>query len=124
MPFTDEEKLQRLIGELDHATFRIREQASRELTQFGDAVGAALRKSLASKPNPEAARRLEALLARLDARELAPDELRAVRAVRVLEDVNRPDALAVLKQLAEGAPGARLTVEAAAALGRGGAAGK
>jgi|SRR5262245_372398 len=117
-PFTDEEKLKRRIAELDHATFRVREQASRELTQFGEGVGAALRKALASGPTPEAARRLDALIARLDARELSPDDLRAVRALRVLEELKTPEARGVLERLAAGAPEARLTVEAAAALGR------
>jgi WD40 repeat protein len=123
-PFTDEEKLKRLIAELNHTAFRVREQASRELTQFGETVGAALRNALASDPAPEATRRLEALIANLDARELSPDELQAIRAVRILEDVKTPDSLAVLKQLAAGAPGAKLTVEATAALGRLSTAGK
>jgi hypothetical protein len=51
----------------------------------------------------------------------APEDLRAVRAVQVLEEVCAPEARQVLKRVSEGAEGARLTRETKTALDRLGA---
>jgi len=58
------------------------------------------------------------VLAKLDGPPTRPDDLRAVRAVEVLETVGSPAAHAVLKTWATGPPANRLTVEAADALRR------
>ena len=61
---------------------------------------------------------LQRLLEKLQGPTLDPARLRAVRAVEVLEQIASPEAVALLRRLAEGAPHAGLTREAKAALAR------
>jgi WD40 repeat protein len=117
-PLNDTEKVKRLIGQLDHPMFKVREQASRDLIQMGEQIESLIRAALADGPPPEARQRLEAMIARFERRELTPDELRALRALRVLEELNTPGSRQLLNDFAGGAPGVRLTVEAAAAVKR------
>jgi hypothetical protein len=49
---------------------------------------------------------------------MSGEALRTVRAIEVLERTATPEACKLLRELAKGAPGARLTREAAAALKR------
>jgi hypothetical protein len=80
----------------------------------------ALTRALANDPSPEARRRIEQLLHQVTEERLYPtaDQLRAVRAVEVLERIGSPQARRVLAALAGGAPQAQLTVEAQTALER------
>ncbi len=110
--------IDRLIADLDHESFTLRIKASAALEQLGETAGPALRKANEKQPSLEAERRLKSLLDKLDKGTLTPDEVRLVRAVEVLEKVGSPEALAILENLAQGAPAARLTVEARQALGR------
>jgi WD40 repeat protein len=114
-PFGDAEKVKQLIGQLEHPSFKVREQASRELTQLGEQIEPLLRTALAGDSPSETRQRLDALVTTFEKRELTPDELRALRALRVLEQLNTPASRAILNDLAAGAPGVRLTIEAAAA---------
>src|SRR5262249_56606371 len=97
--------------------FDVREGAGRELERLEALVEAPLREALAGKPSPEVRRRAEALLGALSAG-VAPTALRAVRATAVLEYTATSEARQQLAALARGAPEARLTREAEAALGR------
>ena len=98
----------RLIADLDSNRFRVREAATRELRDLGEAVGSALRKALAATPSAEAEPRLEELLAVLGVEwPAAGATLRDLRAVVVLERLGTPDAVKVLAALAGGAAGAR-----------------
>ena len=63
----------------------------------------------------EAQRRIEQILARLESRPLAPEQLQMLRAIAVLEYRATPQALAVLRRLAAGAVEAHVTREAIAA---------
>jgi hypothetical protein len=93
----------------------VREAASKELGRLGEAVEPALRATLAGKPSSEVRSRCERLLESLAKGELDADGLRNLRAVQVLEQIGTPEASAVLKGLAGGAPG-RLSREAKLAL--------
>ena len=81
-----------------------------------DAAGS-LRKALANPVSVEMSRRLEALVAKLDARELSPERLRALRALRVLEEFDTPETRRILQDFAS-APDDLLRQEAAAVLAR------
>lgn len=118
VPRVEEEKLTRLIADLDSDTFATRERALAELQRLGEQAEPALRKALAAKPSLELSRRVRALLDRVERRTLSTEQLHALRAVEVLEHIGTDEARAVLRSLAAGAPPATLTREAKAALER------
>ncbi|MGH7224821.1 MAG: hypothetical protein ACRELF_16480, partial [Gemmataceae bacterium] len=110
----DPKRLAHLLQELDSDAFAVREAASRELEKLGDMARPAVRQALARPGlSLELRRRLEALSASLD--EISGARLRSLRAIEVLELIGTKDARDVLKTLAAGAEGARLTEEAKAA---------
>jgi hypothetical protein len=115
-PLPDPQRVVRLLADLDNEQFPVREKASRELRELRAPVEAALRQVLAGKPSLEARRRVERLLESLS--EWSPEELRCLRAVEALEHSGTREACALLEVLAAGAPAARLTREAKAALER------
>jgi WD40 repeat protein len=108
----DAARLARLIADLDAADFAARQKASAELTALGFEAEAALRAALGRGLPAEGRRRARELLDRLGQ---SAEWLRATRTLAVLE---RAGAREALKELAGGAPEARLTQEAKAALGR------
>jgi WD40 repeat protein len=114
---TDSERINRLLADLDSDKFAVREKAVRELEAMGDATEPALRKVLSGKASSEVRRRVEGILGKLDPAN-SPEQLRAVRALEVLEGVGTRQAKELLTELAQGAPGARRTREAKAALQR------
>jgi hypothetical protein len=114
----EDERLARLIGELDSDHFAVRRRAQQELEQLGELAEPALRRALAGRPSPEVRRRQEALLTGVEARTWPPEQLRVLRGVEVLEHIATAQARRVLQALAEGAPAARLTQEARASLER------
>jgi hypothetical protein len=115
----DEKKAQNLIADLDADEFETRERATKEIETLGKTAELALRLALAGSPSPEAKRRLEHLLNRLSREKaLTPEMQREVRAVRVLEDANTPEARNVLEALAKDSVGWCVTQEAKAALER------
>ena len=112
------EQLQKLITDLDHPRFAMREQAGIDLAALGPAAEAALKKKLEAKPSLEAAGRIEKLLAGIRSMRPSPEQLRAIRAVEVLEHIGSPEAVAFLRELATGAEGAFLTTHAREAIAR------
>jgi dipeptidyl aminopeptidase/acylaminoacyl peptidase len=104
------------VRDLGSEDFAAREAAERELAKRGDAVWLEL--AAASKDESPERRNRAIKLLRAAERSTSPVALRAIRAVEVLEYADTPAADAVLKTLAGGAPRARLSVEAAAALVR------
>jgi RNA polymerase sigma factor (sigma-70 family) len=108
----DPARLARLIAQLDAEDFATRNKASAELAALGFGAEAALRQALARGLPPEARRRARELLGGLGR---SAEWLRTTRALGVLE---RAGAREALKELAGGAPEARLTQEAKAALVR------
>jgi hypothetical protein len=112
------EQIARLVADLDADGYAAREKATKELEQVGEAARAALVKALAGNPSVEVRRRAEGLLEKLNAPGPAPELLRPLRAVEVLERSDSPEARAWLQALAEGDPNAQLTQDARAALSR------
>lgn len=107
----------KLIADLDHPRFPVREKAMKELLDLGPLVRTHLENALEGKLSLEARRRIEGLLSKLP-KEVLPQLIRDLRALEALERIGTPEARAVLKRLAGGEAETRLTREAKAALDR------
>src|SRR5262249_16796312 len=116
-----------LIADLDSDQFTVREKAQRELEILGKMAEPALRRALAGGASPEVRRRVERLLEQLEGRVPNGDPLQRCRPMETREQTAasppgpaapRLAALDLLKKLAAGAPEARLTQEAKAAVDR------
>jgi RNA polymerase sigma factor (sigma-70 family) len=118
LPATDARRLARLMADLDSDEFARREEATAELEQLEEGAESALRAALKEQPSPEVRRRAEQLLQKLAATARSSARLQAVRGLQALEYLGTPEARQVLQALAKGAPDARLTREAKAALER------
>ena len=118
-PITPSEQ-KKLIAELDSPRFRERELASKRLIELGRAAGTPLRQALKDDVSPEQRRRIEAVLAVLDPPPGPPrgEDLRAIRAVAVLEACATQDARRLLNEWAERAARPRVAAEAARAVER------
>jgi RNA polymerase sigma factor (sigma-70 family) len=114
----DPSRVKALIADLDSDDFTTRERATAELKGHWPMTAAALREVAAKSPSAEARRRAEGLLGEMENGVIPPRELRALRAVEVLEWIATPEARARLIDLAKGAPEAPLTRAAAAACKR------
>jgi RNA polymerase sigma factor (sigma-70 family) len=119
-PVPGEKRLAELIADLDNEQFAVREKAVKDLEKFGEAAVRACEKALQGQPSAEARRRLESFLKKeaKSASEPSPERLRALRVIELLERIGTLPAQELLKSLASGAPQARLTQEAKAALER------
>jgi hypothetical protein len=111
----DAKRLARLLAELESDHYEERERAEEELAALDRLAVPALRAALRSKPSLELALRARRLLALIDARGLPPQQ---ALGLAVLEDIASPAARRLLRELAAGAPDARLTRHAQAALAR------
>jgi WD40 repeat protein len=113
------EKVRPLLNDLDSADFEVREAAEKKLIELGEGITPALRSALESDPSAEKKRRIESVLASLDPdAPLTAQEMRATRAVQILERIGSADARDLLKKLAQGMESARLTRAAKRALVR------
>jgi hypothetical protein len=111
-------RLPQLIADLDAKRFSVREQASKDLAALGARVEPILRQTLASHPSPEVRRRVTDLLAELDRRPLSTEEVRTIRALKVLEMTASPEARRIMRKLAKSDPHGWVARDAAAALSR------
>ena len=106
-----------VIVDLGSDDFDRREAASKELIAAGEQAEPALRKAMEQTHSEEVRSRIVRLLKpHWEWVVTDPDLLRALRAIWVLERIGTPEAWAVLEDLAKGAPEARQTREAKAAL--------
>ncbi len=122
-PAVDAARMAKWLAELDDDEFTVRERASRELARLGEAARPALERARRRGGlSVEMRRRLDELLRRTGAPP-AGEELRALRAVEVLERIGTAEARRVLETLAGGGADAPLTREAKAALRRAGRSG-
>ena len=114
----DAKRIAQLIADLDNERFAVRERATQELGELGELAEPALQKALEGRPSLELRRRVEGLMANLRRLVPSPGTRQSMRAIEVLEHIGTPEARDVLKALAQGAPEARQTQEAKAALER------
>jgi hypothetical protein len=108
--------VRQLLAHFDSASFIEREEANRQLVSLGEQIVPILRQELKERLSLEVRKRVEGVIDSLKSVP-APEKLRALRALAVLEWSNRPEAVEHLWQLAGGAPSASLT-QAAKAAGR------
>jgi hypothetical protein len=106
------------VKDLGSEQFAVRDKASRALEALGDKAYPLLQKALTDAASLEARLRIEKLLGRLQYPLTSPTTIRELRAVEVLEHIGTAQARQVLRKLAEGASGARLTDAARASLER------
>jgi hypothetical protein len=113
-PAETKARVDRCIADLDNDAFAVREAASAELRRLGEAAEPALRAAATRTKSAEVRSRAGQLL---DAIRNAGDNptgptLQSVRALRVLGQIDTPEARHLLAALAAGDPAARLTQEA------------
>jgi hypothetical protein len=106
-------RLDALLARLDSDDFKQREAASRELMALGDAVEPRLQAELRKGPNLELRRRIEEVFQGID-----QNRLRSERAIEVLGLIGDASARKLLRELADGLPGAARTTDAAGTLAR------
>jgi WD40 repeat protein len=113
---SDADVVAKLIAQFDSKTYADRVKAQADLEKMGEGAVHLLKEALQNKVSEEARRRLNALLRKCDATSAAG--LANHRAVATLEWLATPAARTVLQTLADGAPAARLTIEARDSLKR------
>jgi WD40 repeat protein len=114
----DTAKLKAMIAALGGEEFQDRERAMADLERMGNLAVPALRQALKTTDSAEASGRISRLIDRVGIAKLPAEGLRGARAAEVMEWVGSPEAKKLLEAWAAGAEGARLTIEAKAALDR------
>jgi WD40 repeat protein len=115
----DKDAVERLIGQLDDDDADRRQKASRDLEKFGAGAEPVLRHALSATDSVELRTRISEVLKRIASSVIrAPDVLRSVRAIQVVEKAGGDEAVDVLRKIAAGADASRETVEARASLAR------
>lgn len=110
------------VEQLDAPAFRDREDAERRLRAvvagYADRFAAQLKRAAEQDPSPEVGLRMARVLAALNTFEPPVEDVRAARAVEVLERIGTPAARQTLEKLSAGPVDGWLTRDAKAALGR------
>src|SRR5262249_39077472 len=91
IPEPDVKQIHQHIRDLDSDSFELREKAFRELESLGSVVVTPMREALRKDPSPEVRRRLQRLLEERPPVRLAPETLRCLRALHVLELIGSKD---------------------------------
>jgi RNA polymerase sigma factor (sigma-70 family) len=110
--------LDRIFADLGSEEFATREKASKELTEYGELAVPGVRKRLGGSSSAEARQRAAAFLKEFDKSSLSATRLGQIRSVELLEGLGTPEAKKMLTEVAGGAGGAPLTLDATAALKR------
>ena len=88
------------IKDLDSTEFAVREKALAELRRFGDMIRAPVEAALQNPLSLEQRRRLETLKESLSRENATSEEMTIRRAIMAIEQMNTPQARAVLEELA------------------------
>jgi hypothetical protein len=111
----DPAKIAKMIADLDSPRYAVREAAMRDLERLGGIAREPVQEAL-KKPGltPEVRERLEKLTDRVNKPDTGTEWIRPLRGVELLERIGTPEAIAQLKDLAEGgdAPPTRFAKEA------------
>jgi WD40 repeat protein len=111
-------RLKRLLADLGSGKYAAREKAKRELQALGELALPALRALHKAAPSLDVERQAKWLLDRMEGPVRAPETVRLLRAVEVLERLGTAEAREALAALARGAPESCVTREARASLRR------
>jgi hypothetical protein len=117
-PALDPKRMRQWLADLGSDDFTVRDAAARSIVELDHQAIPYLEAALKTGGSLEARRRMEQLLEQQRGTALAPELVRQMRAVMVLELIGDDAARGLLKQWAAGPAGARLTMEASAALQR------
>src|SRR5262249_38424346 len=115
VPAGDAQKINQLIIDLQNPNAGVRRKAMTELRGHGEAALGALSQLPDQNRNLPA---MQQMTRKLYAQVATPDRSRSLAAVQALEQLGTPEARQLLEKLAKGAAGAKLTVDAKAALDR------
>lgn len=107
-----------LVADLDSPAFAKREAASAAILKLGHDAIPGLRSALARKPSPELRERAEKALAALKQELTAPEDIRRVRAIQILEQIGDAESISLLKNMSEGPGEAWVTQDAKESLAR------
>jgi hypothetical protein len=113
----------RLVKDLDSPQYATRQSAAVSLERLGAPISAHLRKHLEEPLSLESRRRVERIHETISGspEELPPlsfHQVRAVRAIQILERIDSAEARAILERMAQGPPQDRSTQEAIQGLAR------
>jgi WD40 repeat protein len=118
VPHPEPARVERWIHDLHSDKYTVRAAAQVALAELEEAAEPWLRRALAARPGLEPRRRIEQLLANARGPRYGPERLRRARAIDALKWIATPEVERLLARLANGAPSARITQEAQAALAR------
>jgi HEAT repeat protein len=117
VPIIEDKEIAALLDKLGSDDFQVREQATDALNNIGERALPAMKKALGGGVALEARKRLERLVEQAAAQSSAP-VLRSLRAIEVLEHMDRAESRDMLHALSVGAPESVVTREAKASLQR------
>ena len=118
VPLLKPEQLKQWMTDLNSDQQATREEAGQQLEALGQAAEPFLKAALEASHSPDLSVQLKELLSHVQGPPAYPGTLQKLRAVTVLERMDRPEATAVVEKLAQGQPGARITLAAQAVLER------
>ena len=98
-PAADPKVVAKLVTDLDHDDFAVREKASTALAQMGYLAAPLLRAAAKTATAAETRGRLRALLTRLDNAANGRERNRMIRAIEILERIGSPEARAILRDM-------------------------
>jgi hypothetical protein len=114
----DPKRIRRLLADLDNEVFAVREAASKALHGLDEQAIPYLEETLKNGASLEVRLRVEKILEQKRGAAITSEQLRQIRAVMVLERIGDGESKNLLTRWVGGPVGARLTMEASAALKR------
>lgn len=115
-PAASQDRLSKLITDLDDNRPAVRAKAAAELESLGERAVSAMRSARKQSQSPEVKATLDRLLSRFDGPAADPKTMRALRCVEILQRIAAPESRNQLRELASRDPTSRVCVEAKAAL--------